>query len=126
MGPAVVPVDGYRPTLAADYNLDVVVNGGTLTASTPSRVAELREITRKTYLGYFERSYHGNRAPVELMHHTQPWASNAYNDGLADVVQQVCRRPEVHCVSYDMLVDWLDQFAGRIAAFERGEFPRLP
>lgn len=126
MGPASVPIAGTtKSTLAADYNLDVSVNGGTLTA-TPARAAELRAITRDTYRAYFERSYHGNRAPVEIMHHTQPWASNAYHDGLIDVLTAVCGLPEVQCVSYDMLTDWLDDHAAQIPAFERGEFPKLP
>ena len=101
------------------------MNGGTFSADA-TRAAELRTITRETYLAYFERSYHGNRAPVEIMHHTQPWASNAYHDGLVDVLTQVCRRPEVQCVSYDMLTDWLDDHAAQLPAFERGEFPAMP
>jgi hypothetical protein len=74
----------------------------------------------------FLASYSGNRAPLSFANHFETWNGWAYDHALAQVVLQACRLPEVRCVSFRELADWLDaQPPARLRRYERGSFPRL-
>jgi hypothetical protein len=49
----------------------------------------------------------------------------AYNEALKDFIRKVCGLPEVRCVTYGALADFLDN-AGEPAlqAYQRGNFPK--
>jgi len=93
-------------------------------AGTPARAVE-----RQTYLSLwraFWTSYHGNRAPLSFANHFETWNGGAYNRALARVVLRACRLPEVRCVSFRELVDWLDaQPRARLRGYRLGKFPRF-
>jgi hypothetical protein len=84
---------------------------------------------QQTYLSLwraFRSSYYGNRAPLSFANHFETWNGWAYDHALARVVLQACRLPEVRCVSFRELTDWLDaQPPARLQRYERGRFPRL-
>jgi hypothetical protein len=82
---------------------------------------------RETYVALrdaFRASYYGNRAPLSFANHFETWNHWAYDRALGRVVLESCRLPEVRCVSFRELVDWLDaQPPRRLARFEAGRFP---
>jgi hypothetical protein len=55
-------------------------------------------------------SYHGDRAPFSFANHFETWNSWAYDHALARFVRRACGLPDVRCVSYRELVDWLDVY----------------
>jgi hypothetical protein len=51
----------------------------------------------------------------------------AYNEALKDFARTVCGLPEVRCVTYRVLADYLDRLdAATLQAYQRGDFPRAP
>jgi len=86
-------------------------------------------IERETFLSLrhaFFAGYFGNRAPLSIGVHFETWRSWAYNHAVARLLVGVCRLPEVRCVSYRELVDWLDaQPRNLIRRARTGRFQRL-
>jgi hypothetical protein len=83
----------------------------------------------KTYLAYFAGNYLGNRAPVHIGHHFSKWNGGAYWKAMQEFAQAVCGLPEVRCVTYRELEDYMEAlpasafFAYREGRFEKSEFP---
>jgi len=74
----------------------------------------------------FLRTYHGNRAPLSFANHFETWNDWAYDRALSRVVVKACRLPEVRCVSFRELANWLEaQPRTRLRRYELGRFPRL-
>lgn len=91
-----------------------------------------------SYLGAFAQSYNGNRAPLFLGNHMNYWGCNtAYTlcdhrgalanptqlqhfgpfvDALMRFYVDVCGRPDVQCVSYKDVANWLDGQAPAVVA----------
>jgi hypothetical protein len=86
-------------------------------------------VERETYLslrGAFQTSYYGNRAPLSFGNHFETWNHWAYDRALSRFLLATCRLPEVRCVSFRELVDWLDAQPPRVLRrFSSGRFPRL-
>jgi hypothetical protein len=117
-----IPFVGHTfDVISMDYNFFANQTGA---VSAPPQL-EAR-IERETYLSLrnaFRTSYLGNRAPLSFANHFETWNHWAYNRALARVVLESCRLPEVRCVSFRELVDWLDaQPARRLRAYEAGRF----
>lgn len=120
-----IPLAGLnRTNLSMDYNLYYAYAGAK--PVDPQRAAQISDQSYRSYVDYFERSYSGNRAPIDLGNHFEHWNNDAYSNALAKFVLTQCVRPEVRCVSYRDLVDWLDaRTPQQLAAFEAGAFAPL-
>src|SRR5262249_9226138 len=69
--------------------------------------------------------YAGNRAPLHIGHHFMNYGGGAYNEALKSFARAVCGLPEVRCVTYAKLADFMDQQnAETLAAYRKGDFPR--
>ncbi|MFL6796477.1 MAG: hypothetical protein ACJ8F3_03600 [Xanthobacteraceae bacterium] len=112
-----------KSTLSMDYNFFVAHSGA---IEDPRRHEIAREQMLQTYIKYFKASYGGNRAPLHIGHHFSLMQGGAYNDALKAFARAVCSLPEVRCVSYAELADFMDrQSAGTLAAFRKGDFARV-
>ena len=88
---------------------------------------QISENAYQSYVRYFENSYYGNRAPIDLGNHFERWDNSAFTNALQRFVLEECVKPEVRCVPYRYLADWLDaRPPQQLAAFEAGAFPPLP
>jgi hypothetical protein len=56
----------------------------------------------------FDRAYDGNRAPLIIGNHFESWNGGTYMRAIDQVVENVCNKPDVRCVSFRQLADWLD------------------
>lgn len=113
-----------RHTLSMDYNFLVAQSGP---AGNPNHHALFREQMLRTYLEYFRGNYGGNRAPLHIGHHFSPMQGGVYQLALMDFVRAVCGLPEVRCIVYRELADYLDRLDQQtLQAFQRGDFPRAP
>lgn len=63
---------------------------------------------RDSLLKGFERAYDGNRAPLIIGNHFESWNGGTYMRAVEEVVETVCTKEEVRCVSFRQLADWLD------------------
>ncbi|HKF10232.1 MAG TPA: hypothetical protein VKB89_16165 [Xanthobacteraceae bacterium] len=112
-----------RGTLSMDYNFFVAQSRATYD---PRRYDMTREQTLQTYLRYFKRNYAGNRAPLHIGHHFMNYGGGAYNEALKSFARAVCGLPELQCVTYAKLADFMDrQNAATLAAYHRGDFAHV-
>jgi hypothetical protein len=120
---AMLKVQGSgRKTLSMDYNFFMAQ----FRAKTdPRRVEAAREQTLQTYLAYFKANYTGNRAPLHIGHHFESYELGAYTEALKSFARAVCGLPEVRCVTYAKLADFMDgQNTATLAAYRKGDFAR--
>ncbi len=111
-----------RATLSMDYNFLVAQSGA---APIASRREQFRRQMLTSYLNYFRANYTGNRAPVHIGHHFTDYQNGAYRDALKDFARSVCGLPDVRCVTYTTLADYMDRLQPeQLAAYRKGDFPR--
>ncbi|MFD7131899.1 hypothetical protein [Streptomyces sp. NPDC059894] len=123
-----VPFPGHSyEQLTMDYNF-MVNQSGTTTQGDPDKHAYWGDQMRDGLLGGFRRAYDGNRAPLIIGNHFESWNGGAYMRAVEEVVEAVCTKEDVRCVSFRQLADWLDAQDPRVLAklrtLEVGESPR--
>jgi hypothetical protein len=123
-------VPGYdRPPLSMDYNFYAVqspVQHGDPVDADPKEWPRLRQEMFDAYLGYFKTNYEGNRAPVHIGHHFFDYQGGTYKQALMAFAKVVCTLPEVQCVAYSKLADFLDaRSADTLKAYQDGDFAKI-
>lgn len=116
-----------KKTLAMDYNFyysqSPIVNGSPV--DQPQNAAKFSKQMLDSYLNYFRKNYDGNRAPINIGHHFSKWNGGAYWKAMKDFSRAVCRLPEVRCVPYQELMEFMDTLdAETLAAYRKGDFAR--
>ncbi|MFF2215005.1 polysaccharide deacetylase family protein [Streptomyces antibioticus] len=122
-----VPFPGHRyEQLTMDYNF-MVNQSGTTTQGDPAKHAQWGDEMRDGLLKGFDRAYQGNRAPLIIGNHFESWNGGTYMRAVEDVVEAVCNKPDVRCVSFRQLADWLDtqdpQALARLRTLDVGQAP---
>jgi hypothetical protein len=103
-----VPFPGHTfEQLTMDYNF-MVNQSGTLTQGDPDKREYWGNQMRDGLLKGFDRAYDGNRAPLIIGNHFESWNGGTYMRAIDQVVENVCNKPDVRCVSFRQLADWLD------------------
>ncbi|MEV8594669.1 hypothetical protein [Streptomyces sp. NPDC052012] len=103
-----VPFPGHSfEQLTMDYNF-MVNQSGTTTQGDPAKHELWGDQMRDGLLQGFERAYKGNRAPLIIGNHFESWNGGTYMRAVEEVIETVCNKSEVRCVSFRQLVDWLD------------------
>ncbi|MBT2411568.1 hypothetical protein J7I94_13490 [Streptomyces sp. ISL-12] len=103
-----VPFPGHSyEQLTMDYNFMVNQSGGT-TQGDPAMHEYWGDQMRDGLLQGFRRAYDGNRAPLIIGNHFESWNGGTYMRAVEEVVEAVCTKEEVRCVSFRQLADWLD------------------
>ncbi|WP_243639415.1 hypothetical protein [Streptacidiphilus pinicola] len=74
----------------------------------PSKFAGWQQTTVQGYLNGFNRAYYGSRAPLFIGNHFEDWNGGIYMKSIDQVIKTVCTKPEVRCVSFKEMADWLD------------------
>ncbi|MEN3582566.1 hypothetical protein AAH978_00130 [Streptomyces sp. ZYX-F-203] len=123
-----VPFPGHDfEQLAMDYNF-MVNQSGTTTQGDPTKHRLWGDQMRDGLLSGFYRAYDGNRAPLIIGNHFESWNGGTYMRAIEEVVEEVCTKKDVRCVSFRQLVDWLDaQEPGtlkKLRALKVGEAPK--
>ncbi|MCW7942747.1 lipoprotein [Streptomyces hygroscopicus] len=122
-----VPFPGHTyEQLTMDYNF-MVNQSGTQTQGDPDKFEEWGNQMRDGLLQGFQRAYDGNRAPLIIGNHFESWNGGTYMRAVQEVVERVCNQPDVRCVSFHQLVDWLDaqdpQVLERLRTLKVGQAP---
>ncbi|MBU6530996.1 hypothetical protein ACFUIW_10915 [Streptomyces sp. NPDC057245] len=103
-----VPFPGHSyEQLTMDYNY-MVNQSGTATQGDPGKREFWGDQMRDSLLKGFQRAYDGNRAPLIIGNHFESWNGGTYMRAVEEVVETVCNKKEVRCVSFRQLADWLD------------------
>jgi peptidoglycan/xylan/chitin deacetylase (PgdA/CDA1 family) len=77
-----------------------------------TKFEQAKHIEDQTYASYvnaFNASYRGNRAPFAIGNHFARWNHGAYIRALTRFLERVCQLPQVRCVPYGEVADWLDR-----------------
>lgn len=113
-----------KKTLSMDYNFYFSESGGNPDLKNAEKY---REEMFQTYMGYFRTNYYGNRAPIHIGHHFSKWNGGAYWLALGDFVKAVCGKPEVQCVSYQSLLNFMNSITpSQREEYQKGNFQKLP
>ncbi|MEU8649292.1 hypothetical protein [Streptomyces sp. NPDC048737] len=123
-----VPFPGHSfEQLTMDYNF-MVNQSGTATQGDPAKHEYWGDQMRDGLLRGFQRAYDGNRAPLIIGNHFESWNGGTYMRAIEEVVENVCTKEEVRCVSFRQLADWLDaqdpQTLAKLRALGVGEAPK--
>ncbi|WP_375803436.1 hypothetical protein [Streptomyces sp. A012304] len=103
-----VPFPGHSyEQLTMDYNF-MVNQSGTSSQGDPAKHEYWGDQMRDGLLMGFRRAYNGNRAPLIIGNHFESWNGGTYMRAVEEVVEHVCTKAEVRCVSFRQLADWLD------------------
>ncbi|MEU3407163.1 hypothetical protein ABZ766_24920 [Streptomyces sp. NPDC006670] len=103
-----VPMPGRAfDTLSMDYNY-MVNQSGTTTQGDPSQHQYWGDQMRDGLKQAFDRAYQGNRAPLIIGNHFESWNGGTYMRAVEESIKSMCGRPEVRCVPFRELADWLD------------------
>jgi hypothetical protein len=112
-----------KQTLSMDYNFYYTQSGGNPDLKNSEKY---RDEMFKTYMGYFHTNYYGNRAPIHIGHHFSKWNGGAYWKAFSDFAKTVCVMPEVKCVNYQALVDFMESLPPEMRNnYQLGNFPKL-
>ncbi len=95
-----------RTALAMDYNLYYAQTKGKPAAAADQPA--LKQQVYDTYWNAFQATYNGTRAPLFFGNHFEKWNGGIYTDGLAEMYVKACAMPDVKCVSYRDVADYLD------------------
>jgi hypothetical protein len=110
-----------KKTLSMDYNFYAAQSNA---QEDPDNYELYRQQMLDTYLAYFKANYTGNRAPIHIGHHFAPYQGGVYHQALQAFARSVCALPEVRCVSYVELANFLDPLSqSTLAAYQSGDFP---
>jgi hypothetical protein len=112
-----------KKTLSMDYNFYVGQSGGE--AGPANKYALYEQQMYDTYMAYFNNNYSGNRAPLHIGHHFSKWNGGAYWNAMMRFAKSVCSKPEVRCVVYKDLVEFLETNKASIASYQAGDFDKL-
>jgi peptidoglycan/xylan/chitin deacetylase (PgdA/CDA1 family) len=96
--PLIVEGPERRPIIAMDYNLFVRHSGG---LENPAQSAAFEARALNAFHTAFEAEYTGERRPLQLGFHFVEMNGGAYWRALERFAEDVCRRPDVACVSYE-------------------------
>lgn len=111
-----------KMTLSMDYNFYVADSGA---FNDPKRHPIFREQMLNTYMNYLRVNYTGNRAPLHIGHHFSTFQGDVYNQALLSFARSVCGLPEVKCVTYAKLTQFMEGLSPEtLAAYRKGDFPR--
>ncbi|MFF4365558.1 hypothetical protein [Streptomyces sp. NPDC001594] len=103
-----VPMPGRAfDTLSMDYNY-MVNQSGTTTQGDPSQHQYWGDQMRDGLKQAFDRAYQGNRAPLIIGNHFESWNGGTYMRAVEESIKSMCGQPEVRCVPFRELADWLD------------------
>ncbi len=103
-----------RNLLSMDYNFYFKQSGGKdVTKKGDAKWDQFYNDTYTSYLNYFEKNYQGNRAPVFIGSHFSEWNDGVYWEAMKNFGATVCAKPEVKCVSFKELMEYLNSYSQR-------------
>lgn len=99
-----------KNTLSMDYNEFVTQTGGRdiLRQGTPAWNNAYQQIIG-AYKNYFNNVYYSSRSPIVIANHFSLWNNSLYWEAMKTFASDVCGKPDVKCVTFKELVDYLDK-----------------
>ncbi len=100
---------GHVPTISMDYSVYMTqTNAKDIVSKDSPEWKKLHEQLSNAYRDLFNQVYEGDRAPIAIGHHFSDWNSGVYWEVMKDFIREECGKPEVHCVTYKELVEYME------------------
>ena len=100
---------GRSPAVAMDYSLWAHQSGAKEKAVKGTVLWDTNYAEIETaYMNYFDTNYNGGRAPIVIGNHFSKWNDGVYWEAMKNFAEQVCGQPQVRCVTFSELVDYLN------------------
>jgi len=114
--------------IAMDYNFCFTQTGGCPDKDPFADQADAdAEQVLTGYLTQFAANYNGNRAPLNIGHHFQPYRNGAYDRIFLRFAKTVCNLPEVRCATYGELAQFLGSTQPQVLEdYQSSRFPQSP
>lgn len=110
-------------TLSMDYNFYYSHSKGK--KGNPALFGAYEKEMYNSYLKYFKTNYVGNRAPIHIGHHFSLWNGGAYWRAMRKFAKAVCHLPEVYCVTYKDLYQFMEANKGEVGNYQAGNFRKF-
>lgn len=95
--------------LSMDYNFYFKQSHGMDTTTKDTALwNEFYNKTYSSYINYFNHNYQGNHAPVFIGSHFSDWNDGVYWEAMKNFAREVCGKPQVRCVSYREVMDYMN------------------
>lgn len=94
-----------RRIIAMDYNLFIRHSVG---IETPARSAEFEQRSYNAFKAAFDAEYDGDRVPIQIGLHFVEMNGGAYWRAMERLVNEVCPRQDVACITYSQAVDGME------------------
>ncbi|MFF8968349.1 hypothetical protein [Streptomyces sp. NPDC014995] len=112
-----LPYEGGKyQGLSMDFNFLYNQSEGE-TEGDPALYPQWQQETVDAYMAGFNRVYYGSRAPLFIGNHFEQWNGGIYMKAVDELIETVCTKKDVKCVSFKELADWMD--AQKPATLER-------
>ncbi|WP_329064276.1 hypothetical protein [Streptomyces sp. NBC_01429] len=98
---------GKYQSLSMDFNFLYNQSEGEVEGD-PAKYADWEQETVASYMSGFNRVYYGSRAPLFIGNHFEDWNGGIYMKAVDQVIENICGKKGVKCVSFKELADWLD------------------
>ncbi|MEV7167919.1 hypothetical protein AB0N79_37585 [Streptomyces microflavus] len=103
-----LPYEGGKyQGLSMDFNFLYNQSEGK-TDGDPAMHPKWQQETLNTYMAGFNRVYYGSRAPLFIGNHFEEWNGGIYMKAVDRMIEDVCTKKDVKCVSFKELADWMD------------------
>jgi hypothetical protein len=113
-------------TLSMDYNF--LANQSVTTDGDPAMYPAWGRQMHDGLIAAFDRAYRGNRAPLFIGDHFESWNGGIYMKAVEDTIKEVCGQPDVRCVSFKQVADWMDaqdpNVLARLRTLDVGQAPK--
>ncbi|MBX4186908.1 MAG: hypothetical protein KW802_01435 [Candidatus Doudnabacteria bacterium] len=95
--------------LSMDYNFYIhQTNGRDLLKQGTDGWQKALDDVYISYVNYFNSNYDSTKAPVLIAHHFSKWNDGVYWEAMKKFAAAECGKPDVRCVSYKELVNYLN------------------
>ncbi|MEU6800325.1 hypothetical protein [Streptomyces neyagawaensis] len=102
-----LPFNDEYQALSMDFNFLYNQSDGK-TDGDPAMHQTWQRETIDTYMSGFNRVYYGSRAPLFIGNHFEQWNGGIYMNAVDEIIENVCTKKDVKCVSFQELADWMD------------------
>jgi hypothetical protein len=125
-------IPGYGPNhfqITMDYNFwysqEFDPSTGQMRNVSAAQSKADSEQVQATYQDMLDGSLAGSHAPLLLGNHFNDWNNNAYTVALGNFLLANCGKPDVHCVPFRDVVDWMKMQDPKVLAQLQAEPPVL-
>lgn len=92
----------------------------------PGYYDHAKKVTYDTFTAVYQAALDGNRAPIVIGNHMNPWMGGGILDAIDQFMADACGKPDTHCATYSEAVTWLQLQDPTVLDTWRTKPPAIP